>query len=126
MSRVNVSKSILQLADWLLHALHIAVMLFCITGWFFPETRNANLLLIVLIAMSWFGLGAFFGYGYCAITALQWRIKNQLGDQPETGSFVKYQLDSITGRSFDENMVNKLTQVSFYVSALASLYLSYF
>ena len=74
-----MEKIALVAADRFLHLLHLAVMFFCVTGWIFPETRPANLVLIILIAISWFGLGKFHGYGYCLITGIQWKIKARLG-----------------------------------------------
>ncbi len=114
----------LIVADRFLHLLHWGVMLFCVTGWALPETRLANLMLIGLIALSWFGLGKFHGYGYCLITDLQWKIKERLGGRPGTDSFVKFQLDRITGRDLNPVTVNRWTQMTFYLSALASLYLN--
>lgn len=111
-------------ADRFLYLLHLAVMSFCVAGWIFPETRLANLVLIILIAISWFGLGAFLGYGYCLITDIQWKIKERLGERPRTASFVKYQLDKITGRDLNPEWVNRGTQLVFYLSALASVYLN--
>jgi Protein of Unknown function (DUF2784) len=116
--------ALLRLADWSLHALHVAVMLFCVTGWIFPETRSANLAVVALIAASWFVLGIFRGFGYCAITDLQWRIKKRLGRQPATDSFVKYQFDWLTRRDLNPRLVDGLTQLAFYLSAAASIYLS--
>ena len=117
----------LRAADVSLHILHLAVALFCVIGWAFTEARVANLVLMLLIALSWIGLGIFFGYGYgyCLITDIQWRVKQKLGKRPSTDSFVKYQLDKITRRNLDPRSVETFTQLSFYVSALASLYVNF-
>lgn len=119
-----MEKIALLAADRFLHLLHLGVMLFCVTGWMFPETRAANLVLIILIAISWFGLGKFHGYGYCLITGIQWKVKARLGERPRTASFVKYQFDKITGRDLNPESVNRYTQLGFYLSALASVYLN--
>jgi hypothetical protein len=115
----------LRVADRFLHLLHLTVALFCVTGWIFPATRPANLVLVILIALSWFGLGKFYGFGYCLITDLQWKIKERLGERPLSPSFVKYQLDQITGRNLDPKSVDRFTQGSFYISTLASLYVNF-
>jgi hypothetical protein len=112
-------------ADRFLHLLHLGVALFCVTGWIFPATRLANLVLVILIALSWFGLGKFYGFGYCLITDLQWKIKERLGERPVSPSFVKYQLDRIAGRNLDPKTVDRFTQGSFYLSVLASLYVNF-
>jgi len=47
------------MTDRFLETLHWAVILFCLCGWIFPQTRLAHLCLVILIAFSWFGLGLF-------------------------------------------------------------------
>lgn len=118
-------KLVLLAADRFLHLLHLGLALFCVTGWIFPETRLANLVLVILVALSWFGLGISHGYGYCLITGIQWKIKERLGERPLPASFVKYQLDKITGRDLNPNSVDRFTQISFYLAALASFYANF-
>lgn len=120
-----MTRAALQVADRFLHLLHLGVELFCVTGWIFPATRLANLVLVVLIAISWFGLGKFYGFGYCLITDIQWKIKERLGERPLYPSFVKYQFDRITDRNLDPKTVDRFTQASFYFSVLASLYVNF-
>jgi len=120
-----MKKLALTAADRFLHLLHLGVMMFCVTGWIFPETRLANLVLVILIAISWFGLGKLYGFGYCLITDIQWKIKARLGEKPRTASFVKYQLDKIAGRELNPDSVDRFTQLAFYLSALASVYVNW-
>jgi hypothetical protein len=116
---------LLRATDSAMRLLHLGVAFFCVTGWIPPATRPAHLVLILLIASSWFGLGLVFGFGYCLITTIQWRIKEQLGERPATDSFVKYELDRITRRDLDPKAVDRATQAAFYLSALASFYVNF-
>lgn len=120
-----MTRAVLLVTDRFLHLLHLGVAFLCVAGWIFPQTRLINLVIVVLIAFSWFVLGRFLGYGYCLITDLQWKIKKRLGEWPLPTSFIKYQLDRLTGRDLDPKSVDRLTQGSFYLSALASLYVNF-
>lgn len=112
-------------ADFFLRWVHIVIAVFCVVGWIHPETRVYNFGLIILIAISWFGLGYFRGYGYCLVTDVQWRIKHRLGEKLTTQSFIKYELDRLAGRELDEKRVNLFTQMSFYLSAIASVFTNF-
>ncbi len=75
-------------ADLVLRWTHILIAVFCVVGWAHPDTQAYNLWLVILIAISWFGLGSFRGYGYCLVTDIQWRIKQRLGEELTTQSFI--------------------------------------
>ncbi|WP_337287453.1 DUF2784 family protein [Candidatus Methylomirabilis sp.] len=116
---------VLRMTDRLLYMVHMGMMIFCILGWTVPAARRFHLLAVMLIAFSWFVFGAFRGYGYCVVTDLQWRVKKALGESPLHASFVKYQLDRLTGRDLDARSVEVFTQACFYVSAIASIYVNF-
>jgi len=50
------------------------------------KTRKANLILLLLTGLSWFGLGIFYGWGYCPLTDWHWKVLRELG---ETGICVR-------------------------------------
>ena len=112
--------------DIILRWTHIFVAGFCVIGWVHPDTRLYNLVLVILIALSWFGLGIFRGLGYCLVTDVQWWIKQKLGEKLTTDSFIKYELDNLAGCNLNEERVNLLTQICFYFSAAASLYTNFY
>ena len=114
----------LSVADRMLEAFHLGVILFCLTGWMIPHTRLLHLGLVAMIALSWFGLGAIFGIGYCPLTALQWRLRRLRGEMPPTTSFVGYQIRRLTGIRLDTGRANRLTRLAFYLSTAASLYVN--
>ena len=107
--------------DYMLHLVHLSIMLICIVGWMFEPTRTLHLLVIVGVALSWFGLGKFFGYGYCLLTDTQWRVKRKLGQEPYTESYVKYVLDKVTGLDIDRKITNGLTLYTYIATVVLSL-----
>jgi len=119
-------RTVFVIADHALHALHLLIVFFVLTGWIVPDLRLAHLYLIILIALSWIGLGIFFGYGFCLVTDLQWKIKKYLGEQPLPKSYIKYLLDKLTGKDLNTKTVDVFTQLAFYSSALVSVYVNFF
>ncbi|NJD69752.1 MAG: DUF2784 family protein [candidate division NC10 bacterium] len=118
-------RTALRLTDRFLHMLHLTIIVFCMVGWVFQSARVVHLVVVIGIACSWFILGRSRGYGYCLITDLQRRVRKRLGDPPGPDSFVKYQLDRLTGMDFNPQSVEAVIQTSFYLSALASIYVNF-
>ena len=118
-------KFVLLLSNYVLHLFHLMTVFFTLFGWIFKEIRFAHLLLLIITFISWFGLGRFFGFGYCFITDWQWKIKKKLGERPIRGGYIKYLLDRITGRDFDPQKTAtntmKLVFVIFFISAILNL-----
>lgn len=85
---------------------HGGLVLFNMTGWIWPKTRKLHLATMGLTIASWFGLGIFFGWGYCPSTDWHWDVKRRLGETDLPNSYIKYYLDSITGMSWDPAVVN--------------------
>jgi len=110
-----------KIMDYMLHMIHVSVILICIAGWMFEPTRALHLLVILLVTFSWFGLGKFFGYGYCLLTDTQWRIKRKLGQEPYTESYVKYALDKVTGLNIDKSITDNLTLYTYGGTVILSL-----
>lgn len=107
--------------DYTLHVIHLSLMSICVVGWMFEPTRTLHLLVVVLVTVSWFGLGKFFGYGYCVLTDTQWRVKRKLGQEPYTESYVKYILDKVTGLNIDKKLTDGLTLYIYAGAVIFSL-----
>jgi hypothetical protein len=112
-------------ADRLLYVGHLSAMLFIMFGWMLPETRMANWYVIVLVFLSWFGLGFVFGFGFCLLTGIQAKIRQRLGYAEPMDSFVKHVLDRVTGRDLNPLHVEIGTQAGFYISAAASAWVNF-
>lgn len=90
---------------------HTAIVVFNLTGWIWPRTRRLHLLVIGLTCLSWFGLGVFYGWGYCPSTDWHWQVKRRLGETNLPSSYVKYYLDRLTGISWDPVVVDTAVAV---------------
>jgi hypothetical protein len=115
----------LQFLDILLTIVHLAIIGFNLFGWIFPATRKAHLICIIATAISWFGLGIWFGMGYCPVTDWQWQVKRKLGETDLPASFIKYFADKITGMDFSPSIVNTATVVVFVLAAVLSIYVNF-
>jgi hypothetical protein len=87
--------------DYLFIILHGGFSLFNLTGWAWKKTRRLHLITIGLTILSWFGLGIFYGWGYCPSTEWHWQIKRKLGETDLPYSYVKYYVDRLTGFSWN-------------------------
>lgn len=85
---------------------HTSIVVFNLTGWIWKRTRRLHLLVIGLTCLSWFGLGLFYGWGYCPSTDWHWQVKRTLGETGLPASYVKYYLDRLTGLSWDPAVVD--------------------
>jgi hypothetical protein len=95
--------AILDIAFFVFHASLIA---FILIGWIWMNTRRLHLLVIGLTILSWFGLGLFYGIGYCPSTDWHWRVKTARGEIGLPNSYVKYYVDLLTGLSWDPGVVD--------------------
>lgn len=114
----------LKLLDIFFTLLHLSVIGFNLLGWIWRATRKLHLYGVLLTASSWLLLGIWYGLGYCPFTDWQWQVKNKLGEQNLPNSFVKYQIDKITGGDFNAMVIDVVTGVSFAAVALLSFYLN--
>lgn len=110
---------------WLLqgvmHLLHLSIILFTIFGWLLPPARPWHLLLCLMILASWFGVGAWKGWGYCLVTDMQWRLMRRMGEPSPPFGYVPMLWQRLTGRAVDARRIEQVTQGVFYLSVLASL-----
>ncbi len=101
---------------------HALLVLFSLFGWMWKKTRRANLIVLSLIAGSWFVLGLWHGIGYCPCTDWHWQVRTKLGYYDMPNSYVKFLIDSITGLDLDAKFVDILTLTSYCLALAASLF----
>lgn len=107
-----------------LHLAHQSLIVFTLVGWAFCETRLFHLAAMVLIGVSWLGLGMFHGFGYCLLTDIQWRLKERMGEERPADGYMKYLADRLNGRDFDAKLVDAVTYITGALCCLASLLLT--
>jgi hypothetical protein len=88
-----MSHPLLNVLDWVLTFLHLFVVGFNLFGWI--RWPKVHLLFILSTGFCWFGLGVWYGWGYCALTDWQWQIKAQLGQTPLPSSFIALALNRL-------------------------------
>ena len=115
---------IYHLLDWFFILFHSALILFNLFGWISSRTRRWNLGLLLVTAASWFGLGVFYGWGYCFLTEWHWQVLNKLLVQPFETSYVQYLLRRIAGIRVTGGFADTLTSVLFFAALVVSLFLN--
>lgn len=96
---------------------HSILMLFILLGWLWKKTRWANLVVILLTAFSWLGLGIWYGFGYCPSTDWHWQVRERLGHYDMPDSYTKFLVDTLTGLDVKQKIVD-ISAVLFLMSAL--------
>ena len=100
---------------------HTAFTLFNIIGWAFPKTRKLHLITMLLTVGSWFVLGIWMGWGYCACTDWHWQVREAMGIFDRSDSYIHFLLLKITGRDFDTQWVESTTLIVFSICLLLSI-----
>lgn len=103
---------------------HTTLILFNISGWAFPATRKLHLLCMLLTAFSWFVLGAWYGFGYCACTDWHWQVREVLGYHDRSDSYTQFLLQKLTGADWDPGLVDRITLFIFLASLLLTVLLN--
>ena len=75
---------------------HTAWILFNCLGWISRRTRPWHLATVSLTALSWFVLGAWYGWGYCPCTDWHWRVRDRLGHR-DPPSYIQLLIHELTG-----------------------------
>lgn len=114
----------LFLLDVLFTLLHFTIIGFNLVGWIWPASRRTHLVVVTLTALSWFGLGIWYGWGYCPITDWHWQVKRALGETNLPYSFIDYYAEKVARRPVSDTLVNLFTVITFVLVAVISIYLN--
>ena len=110
--------------DWFFIIFHSAWTLFNIAGWAFRRTRRLHLVTIGLTAFSWFVCGYFYGWGFCICTEWHWRVREILGRDNSSYSFIHYLIREVTGLNPDPLYVDIMVLTVFLLTAGLSIILN--
>jgi len=100
---------------------HTAFTLFNCVGWVFAKTRKLHLATMLLTVFSWFVLGIWYGWGYCACTEWHWQVREALGYQDRSHSYIHFLLLKLTGKNFDQQLVERATLILFLLSFILNI-----
>ncbi len=115
----------LHLLDYFFLIFHTGWTLFNTFGWMFAKLRKWNLVTLLLTALSWFGLGIWYGWGYCLCTDWHWDVRRQLGFHDPSNSYIHFLILELTGADLPRNLVDYGTVAVFIVSLILSIGLNY-
>ncbi len=84
----------------------------------------ANLVTLFLTFLAWFGLGIFYGIGYCPLTDWHFRVLYNLGETNLPNSYLTYLIRRLTGYLPPEHLVDIFTIAFFFLSLALSVWLN--
>ena len=99
---------------------HTAWIAFTCVGWMWRRTRRLQLAAAALTAASWFGLGSWYGWGFCPCTEWHWQVRSRLGfvDPP---SYIQLLIREVTGISLGAQSADALALVSLTAASLLGM-----
>lgn len=103
---------------------HTSFTLFNCFGWIWKKTRRWNLTTLLLTAFSWFILGIWYGWGYCFCTDWHWEVREKLGYNDESVSYIHFLILKLTGINFNTGLVEKITVLVFFLCLGLSAWLN--
>jgi hypothetical protein len=119
-----MSKLILHLIDYFFFLFHTILILFNVLGWIIPRWRLVNLITLSLTAFSWFILGIWYGFGYCPFTDWHWEVRQLLGYDDDSNSYIHFLILKLTGIKLSERLVDISTVIVFFTAYFISIYLA--
>jgi len=111
--------------DYFFLFFHTVFTMFNIIGWIWKKTRLVNFITLSLTGLSWFGLGIFYGWGFCPLTEWHWHVLEKLGHHNLPYSYIKYMVWRLMGIEVDEHLAETATLVVFIIAFAASLYFNF-
>ena len=111
----------LDVLDVAFFVFHTAWIGFNCVGWAWRLTRRWHLATVLVTLVSWFGLGAWYGWGYCPCTDWHWAIRERLGHQ-DPPSYIQLLVSTLTGFDITLEVANASALVTLIVvTALTSV-----
>jgi hypothetical protein len=102
---------------------HTAWIAFNCLGWIWRRTRPWQLATVSLTAVSWFGLGFRYGWGYCPCTDWHWQVRARLGfDDPP--SYIQLLIREVTGVDVGPGAADALAVATLAAAAVLGVAMS--
>jgi len=101
---------------------HSCLIIFNLLGWIWRKTRKANLIVLLLTAMSWFFLGIWYGFGYCPSTDWHWQVRAKLGHGEMPPSYLTFLVQSLTGLEVNKTAVDVMAVLFLFLALFASVW----
>ena len=114
----------MEFLNYFFFVFHTILTIFNVVGWMFPSTRKLHLITMLLTAFSWFVLGLWYGWGYCLCTDWHWQVREALGYQDRSDSYIHFLILKSTGINVDPDLVDMVTMVVFVICCVLTVYLN--
>lgn len=101
---------------------HTSLILFNLFGWIWSRTRRLNLITLGLTGVSWFGLGIWYGWGYCPSTDWHWQVRRRLGETDMPASYISFLVEQFTGWLPPAHIVDAATLIFFLLALVCSIW----
>ena len=102
---------------------HTSWIAFTCLGWMWRRTRPWHLATILLTALSWFGLGIRYGWGYCPFTDWHWQVRARLGHH-DPPSYIQLLIWELAGIELSSTWADGLALGTLGVAATLSAVLN--
>jgi hypothetical protein len=100
---------------------HTMLIIFNTFGWIVKKARRLNLISLLVTAISWFGLGMWYGWGYCFCTDLHWMVRQHLGYHDTTNSYIQFLILKLIGINPPQHLTDIVTASVFFLSLTISI-----
>ena len=117
-------ESILKIVDIFFFGFHTILILFNVFGWLVTRWRFINFITLSLTAFSWFILGIWYGWGYCFCADWHWQVREMLGYQNMSSSYIHFLILKFTSVNVSANLVEVCTVIMFFSAFIISAYLN--
>lgn len=104
---------------------HTSLIFFNLFGWAWKKTRLAHLVVISLTALSWFGLGIWYGFGYCPSTDWHWQVRTRLGYYDLPDSYLQFLFEHLTGKTVSAQLVDIVAVSALFLALGISVFTNY-
>ena len=74
--------------------------------------------------MSWFGLGAWYGWGYCPFTDWHWQVRERLGYRDDPDSYMELLISEVFKVDLSSFWADALTCGTFAIVAVLTIILN--
>ena len=115
----------LQFLNYFFFIFHTVFTLFNLVGWAFRPARKLHLITMLLTAASWFILGIWYGWGYCVCTDWHWDVREKLGYNDRSNSYIHFLINKITGIDLDPELVDMGTMIIFLICLILTIFLNW-
>jgi hypothetical protein len=112
-----------QVLDVGFFVFHSSWILFNCLGWIWRQTRRWQLGTVSLTALSWFGLGIRYGWGYCPCTEWHWQVRARLGHH-DPPSYIQLMINEVFGVGLSPDAADALALVTLSGVAVISIRLN--